>query len=67
MPAGDGGNFIEGEALDAIEEKSFAIGAVGAGEGRLHQGNHFVGIRSLFGRGDAAIGMALSPVQLSSG
>src|ERR1022692_562340 len=67
MPAGDGGNFVEREALDTIEEKSFAVGAVDAAERGLYQGNHFIGIRSLFGSGHAAIGNGTFAVQLSSG
>src|ERR1035438_683677 len=46
MPSGDGGNFVERKALDTIEEKSLAVGAVDAAECGLHQGNHFVGISS---------------------
>src|SRR5271156_1989527 len=36
MPPGDGGNFVKREALDTIEEKSFAVGAVGAAKRGLH-------------------------------
>ena len=56
MPPGDGSNFAEGKALDTIKEKSFAVSAVGAAECGLHQGDHFVRVRSLFRSGYAAIG-----------
>jgi len=56
MPAGNGGNFAEGKALDTIEEESFAVGAVGAAERGLHQGNHFVGVGGLLRSGHAAVG-----------
>ena len=67
MAAGDGGDFIEREALDPVEEKGFAVGAVGATERGLHQGNHFVGIGSLLRSETRRSGMALSRVKLSSG
>ena len=56
MPAGDGGNFVEGKALDTVEEKRFAVGAVGAAECGLHQGNYFIGVGGLFRSGLAAVG-----------
>src|SRR5208283_4672744 len=56
MAPGDGGNFAQGKTLDTVEKKSFAVGAAGAAERGLDQGDQLVGVRGLLRSGNAAIG-----------
>src|SRR5215475_8153471 len=56
MPAGNGGNFIEGKSFNAVEQERFAVRAVGAPQRGMHKSDHFVGIGRLFRSGNAAVG-----------
>src|SRR5580658_2154028 len=55
MPPSDGGNFIEGKPLNAVQEKRLAVGAIGSAERGLHKCNQFVGVSGLFRSGNALI------------
>src|ERR1700685_1167863 len=52
----DDADFVQRKSLDGVQDKSFAIGAAGAFQSKLHQRDHLVGGCNVFGRRRAPVG-----------